>query len=153
MPGNLHHFGNTDPMKSQRLAAYGVCIEGEAILLVRASTMTEVPGRWFLPGGGVDHGEHPEESLIRELREETGLSGKIGAFLGVLSDVRTRADDVRHHTIRLIYQITELSGELRSEASGSSDLAQWIPLRETKNFPIAQYAQRSCQLLGITLLQ
>ncbi len=32
-------------------------------------------GRWFLPGGGVQHGEHPIESLRREFEEESGPDG------------------------------------------------------------------------------
>ncbi|MDO8594392.1 MAG: NUDIX hydrolase [bacterium] len=30
-------------------------------------------GRWELPGGGIDHGESPQECLRREIKEEMGL--------------------------------------------------------------------------------
>jgi len=33
----------------------------------------EKKGVWELPGGGLDFGEKPEEGLIREIKEETGL--------------------------------------------------------------------------------
>lgn len=44
--------------------------EDRQILLVRGWL---AGGRWSLPGGGVEHGETPEETVVRELREETGM--------------------------------------------------------------------------------
>ena len=41
-----------------------------------------------LPGGGIDFGEHPEAGAIRELREETGLAGRIEELLAVDSMFR-----------------------------------------------------------------
>lgn len=32
---------------------------------------------WEIPGGHLEEGESPEEAMIRELREETGLVGEI----------------------------------------------------------------------------
>ncbi len=43
--------------------------------------------RWNMPGGFVKHGEHPEESLLREIREETGFDA---ALLTVLWVFRAR---------------------------------------------------------------
>ncbi len=137
--------------KSQRVTAYGVCVVNDEILLVRASTLTEVPGRWFLPGGGVDHGEHPKEALHREVREETGLHATVGPLLGVLSDVRTRKNGVLHHTIRLIYRLEEATGTITSETGGSSDLATWVSLEEARSLPLAQYVQRAAALMGLDL--
>ncbi len=50
------------------------------ILLVRHSY-----GRrnWFLPGGGHRGSESPEEALVREMREETGLTVAVTGLIGV----------------------------------------------------------------------
>ena len=32
---------------------------------------------WQFPQGGIKHGESPEQAAVRELREETGYSGKV----------------------------------------------------------------------------
>jgi len=39
-------------------------------------------GHYFLPGGGMDEGETPEECLRREVLEETGYQINIGAYIG-----------------------------------------------------------------------
>lgn len=36
---------------------------------------------WILPGGGLNPGESPEEAVLRELLEETGLNGRNPRFL------------------------------------------------------------------------
>jgi 8-oxo-dGTP diphosphatase len=43
----------------------------------------EVKGRYFLPGGGIDPGESPEEAVIREAREEIGAEIKLVRVVGV----------------------------------------------------------------------
>src|SRR5438093_17906 len=40
-------------------------------------------GYWDTPGGFVEEGEHPLDTLVRELREETGLEVEPVAFVGV----------------------------------------------------------------------
>ena len=83
----------------QRIAAYGVCVDAQGrVLLARAAPSLSLHGRWFLPGGGVDHGEHPTDALHREMEEEAGLTVVLGPLLDVLSDVRTaaRRDEPAH---------------------------------------------------------
>lgn len=38
---------------------------------------------WATPGGGVDPDERPEESVVRELREEVGIEVEVRGLIGV----------------------------------------------------------------------
>lgn len=51
----------------------------ESLVLLVSSKKT---GEWVLPKGHIDRGETPEETAVREVREETGYDGKVIAFLG-----------------------------------------------------------------------
>jgi len=128
--------------KRQRIAAYGVARDTEGrLLLARASSALTLRGRWFLPGGGVQHGESPPDSLRREMEEESGLTVTLGPLLDVLSDVRTIPDGTSLHTVRLIYRVDSWEGTLRPEADGTTDAVGWFTPEEIRDMPLALYVQ------------
>ena len=128
--------------KRQRIAAYGVVRDDDGrLLLARASPALTLRGRWFLPGGGVQHGERPAESLRREIEEESGLTVTLGPLLDVLSDVRTIPDGTSLHTVRLIYRVASWDGTLRPEADGTTDAVGWFTGDELRELPLARYVQ------------
>jgi 8-oxo-dGTP diphosphatase len=130
------------PRTRQRIAAYGVCLDAQGrLLLARASSSITLQGRWFLPGGGVDHGEDPTESLAREMEEEAGLTVTVGPLLHVLSDVRTIPDGTNLHTVRIIYRVASWSGTLRAEVGGTTDAVGWFTPEEVRDMPLAHYVQ------------
>lgn len=55
----------------QVFAAAVILNEDRAVLLVKSTYQRVHP--WGLPGGSLEYGEHPEDAVIREVREETGL--------------------------------------------------------------------------------
>jgi ADP-ribose pyrophosphatase YjhB (NUDIX family) len=123
--------------------AYGILVHEGRVLLVRSRSPRINPPLWWLPGGGIDFAESPEDTLLREFHEETGLAIKNPVLHEVASDVRRRPNGDRVHTVRVLYTVSLNGGELRDEAEGSTDQAQWFSLGELDAVNIAEYASRA----------
>lgn len=135
--------------RRQRVAAYGILRDSQGrLLLVRAAPYLSVAGRWFLPGGGIEHGEAPLDALRREVLEETGLTVHDAVLQGVLSDTWPIPDGTLLHTVRLVYRVEGWDGAMRSEAKGSSDLAQWFSPGELAALPLVRYAREALAIYG-----
>jgi 8-oxo-dGTP diphosphatase len=55
------------------LSAVVYAERGDEILLLKRAQGTALAGQWYIPGGMVERGEHPEDAALRELREEAGI--------------------------------------------------------------------------------
>ena len=119
-----------------RIAAYGIIIQDDNILLCRLSDqIPTLQGQWTLPGGGLEFGEHPEEAMVREVQEETGLDVHPVNVLGIHTLRRENPDEL-FHSIRIVYQTELLGGKLRFEPEGTTDMCQWHPLSEVDKLEV-----------------
>jgi 8-oxo-dGTP diphosphatase len=135
----------------QRVAAYNVCVDdNDRLLLCRLSAITERPGWWTLPGGGIDFGEHPEVAALRELHEETGLVGRITELLAVDSIHRPARDDDGverdYHSVRIVYRTEIDHADLVHEANGSTDLAAWCSRDEIDQLELVELGRVGVRL-------
>lgn len=144
------------PRRVTRVAAYALCTEGDAILLSRIAqgATASSDGMWTLPGGGIDFGEHPRDAALRELTEETGLTGEIIDLAGVDSWAGHFTDPhdgvpSDFHAIRILYRVRITGGELRIEVDGSSDDCAWIAVGDLESLPIVELVRVGSRLVGL----
>lgn len=138
-----------------RVAAYGVITDERGrVLLARW-----VEGRhvaWTMPGGGLEAGEDPADAARREVMEETGYAVELEQLLGIHSRVlpasrRLTASDSPLHTLRIIYRARILSGRLRFEENGSTDMAGWFTLEEISGMARVGLVQIALRMAGLEL--
>ncbi len=77
------------------------------ILLVKRSVEPKIGG-WCLPGGYIEMGEEPDDSALRELLEETGLTGRIDRLLGVMKG----NSDIYDTLLMVGYLVSSFTGKL-----------------------------------------
>ena len=139
----------SSPVDRTRVAAYAlVRDEGGRVLLCHIAPSVGVGDIWTLPGGGVDFGEPPEQAVLRELIEETGLSGELHGLREVSDRLFTSPDGGdRLHAIRIVYEVDVRGGDLRDEAEGSTDMCRWVALDEAATLPLGELARRTIAAL------
>ena len=109
-----------------RIGVYGVATNDGHVLLTQLFGDNPFAGSWTLPGGGMDFGESPEETLLREFREETSLVPEIGALIDIISYVPRP----ELHVIQIIYRVDAHGDPSVLEEDGSTVDVRWVPIRQ-----------------------
>ena len=105
------------------LCAGAVAVDHGLLLLVKRGT-DPGKGLWSLPGGRVESGESVVAAVVREFKEETGLEGVCGSFVGWVERM-----GVDHHFVVMDFLVTVLeAGE--PVAGGDALDVQWVAFEE-----------------------
>lgn len=154
------------PVPRQRIGAYAMLTRedraGIELLLTRIAPTDYGAGMWTLPGGGIDHGEHPDDAVVREVHEETSLRVRI-VDLATVANLhvigRSRAGVLEDFQgVGIIYRVDALEGvdidhlEVLEEDS-STDLVEWVMLDALDGRILTNVARAALALLGVDVAE
>ena len=94
----------------------------EALLIRRGAEPWK--GRLAFPGGFVDRGEDPEDAVLRELVEETGVTGNDPKLFAVHGHPKR---DPRKHIIAIFYMVS-VDSDAVPFAGDDAAQAEWFPI-------------------------
>ena len=107
--------------------------EGKIALIKRGNEPSR--GKWTIPGGLVELGEGPDEAVIRETKEETGLDVDNPSLMDVVSNVDLdEKGKVKYHYIIIDYLVHVKAGTAKA-ASDAVEL-RWVPFDEVENYDL-----------------
>jgi 8-oxo-dGTP diphosphatase len=114
------------PKTEHHRSAGGLVVHDSRILLIS----TQEGKRWQLPKGHIEQGETPEEAAIREVREETGVTGEILAPLPPVEYWYLEKGRRRVHKIVEYYLLSYVSGDNANFDAREVSGADWFSWEE-----------------------
>jgi 8-oxo-dGTP diphosphatase len=113
-----------------RPSVYGIVIKDNKVLLSK-----QFGNKYDLPGGGLDLGEKPDDGVIREIKEETGIDAKNPKLVGIENSFfqSSHAENKSYQSLLMYYFCEYVGGTLSTDGFDEyekkyAEIAEWIPL-------------------------
>ncbi|MEM3441913.1 MAG: NUDIX hydrolase [Candidatus Bathyarchaeia archaeon] len=135
---------------NQPVVGVGALIIRNGEILLEKRKNDPGKGKWSIPGGLVELGESLEQSVIREVLEETGLEVENPELIDVVSNIiKDENGEVKYHFVIVDYFVKLKSGKL--SASSDAEELRWVPLSEVEKYDLTktfrEFLQRNRQTL------
>ncbi len=125
---------------SKHVGCYGIVVNSKNQVLLIRKSRGAYKGKLDLPGGGIDFGETPEETLKREFQEEVGIAIEEFKIYTAMTHYEVwkieeeLEEDLRHYAIIYRVNITKDQEEkIKQEEDGRDSLgANWYDINSLK---------------------
>lgn len=135
----IKQFGTPDPALTYgaRTGAYGLLARDGKLACVRIGYG---PYEYDFPGGAVDPGETPEQAVVREFGEETGLLVEVGQPITDLKHYFIHEDGTPYNNHAHFFEITLLGEKPEAKCEADHDLVWLSPLEVITHLKNEGYA-------------
>lgn len=114
-----------------QLCVGAIAVDEDQILLVRRGR-GPAQGEWSVPGGRVERGETLAEAVVRELAEETGLTGVCDSLAGWVERIGEG-----FHFVILDFHVTIIDGSDPVAGDDAAEVA-WVQLSEVADLKLVE---------------
>lgn len=121
----------------QPLVGIGAVLISEGKILLEKRGNEPGRGQWSIPGGLVELGESTEQTLVREVKEETGLEVESAGLIDVVGNaVRDEAGKIKYHFVIIDY-LTKIKGGTLKAGTDAEEL-KWVDLAEVERLDLTR---------------
>ncbi len=122
---------------SQPVVGVGAIIICNGKILLEKRKGEPSKGKWSVPGGLVELGERAEDTVVREVKEETGLDVAHPELIDVVDNiVLDENGEVKYHFVIIDYFVQLKGGEM--QAADDADELRWVSLNEAEKYDLTK---------------
>jgi mutator protein MutT len=134
----------------QPIIGVGAVIIKDGKILLEKRKNEPGKGKWSIPGGLVELGESVEQTVIREVKEETGLEVEKPEHIDVVDNViRDENGEVKYHFVIIDYFVKLKGGTMK--AMSDAEELRWVTFDEVEKYDLTktfrEFFQRNKQKL------
>ena len=112
---------------AKTVGALFIGLDGKVLLGLRAPWKTSWPGHWDTIGGRVEDGENLDDALIREAREEVGVTP---TRFRLIATVRERQPEIHGDALHHVFAVTGWQGGDPANVCDEHTELKWFSIGE-----------------------
>lgn len=121
----------------QPLVGIGAVMICDGKILLEKRMNEPGKGKWSIPGGLVELGESVEKTVVREVKEETGLDVEKPELIDIVDNVdRDEVGRVKYHFVIIDFHVKIKSGN--AKAADDAEELQWVLLDKVENYDLTK---------------
>jgi len=136
----------------QPIVGVGAVIVCNSKILLEKRKSEPGRGKWTIPGGLVELGESAEQTVIREVKEETNLRVEQPELVDVVNNITLDKNNrIKYHFVIILFSTVLSDNPQKARASDDAEELRWLPLDEVENYDLTksfrEFFQRNRQIL------
>ena len=121
----------------QPIAGVGAVVICDGKILLEKRKNDPGKGKWSIPGGLVELGEGVEQTVIREVKEETGLKVEKPEHIDIVDNIiRDSNGEIEYHFVIIDYFVKLKGGTLKAQSDAEE--LRWVTFDKVEEYDLTK---------------